>query len=583
MTFTEKHNSMSIRDTLLAANDAGTLLETLAATAYDDVDSVASTISNMHNCGEIDMLAAFEPPQLDAVINWSFFALQNVFRKALPQMNCSADVAVAACESMFAKAGHDGAAGLVYDSLTNWFRQDPVRVAEGLALLRQDLVADRQLVRPVLLACASHDTTISSEEAFDLSNRPQMHIRLDALWALGRVVPTEDERLLTRALDRFDEVIEAPGSDKDAAHALEAALHLLHRTDGKILQSVEPLLVKACTTPAPETVYTLAFGLQTRRNIYSPAMIDATFSALQHTGKQDLHTIAAIDSILYQWDLDGDRQRVLAFLVQLLNHSDDAIEFATLRDFRHRLGNEHGAVLGWYIVSLLLTGEYRLCRAASSLLPYNETRNGLDIDLSPFSLTSACVLYLSRKVLGYCIVNKEGAAALLLSCLRAVSDADRAELEHLVRDVFLMNYLTAIDWFEAALFSDDPAQQSVQRLSQAMNSYVTELEQTGSCSAFRPNERERQLEAYRLGDFVRGIQKKAEEGSLFSSIAHKSTMLYGTASIAYIYRNADGDPDRQEISLGSFEHATEIPRMEVMDPVGLHYAIYRFRSEPPPS
>ena len=410
-----------------------------------------------------------------------------------------------------------------------------------------------------------------------------MHIRLDAIWALGRVVPTEDERLLTRALNRFDEVIEAPGSDNDAAHALEAALHLLHRTDGKILQSVEPLLVKACTTPTPETVYTLAFGLQTRRNIYSPAMIDATFSALQHTGKQDLHTIAAIDSILYQWDLDGDRQRVLAFLIQLLSHSDDAIEFATLRDFRHRLGNEHGAVLGWYIVSLLLTGDFRLCRAASQLLPYNETRDGLDIDLSPFSLKSPWVLYLSRKILGYCIVNKESAAALLLSCLRAVSDTDRSELEDLVRDRFLMNYLTATEWFEAAVSSNDPAQQSVRRLSQSMSSYVTELDQAGSCSAFRPNERERQLEAYRLGDFVRGVQKKAEEGSIFSSIVHKSTMLHGTASIAYIYRNADGDPDRQEISLGSLEHAAEIPRMEVMDPVGLHYAIYLFRSEPPPS
>ena len=81
MTFTEKHNSMSIRDTLLAANDTGTLLETLAATAYDDVDSVASTISYMHNCGEIDMLAAFEPPQLDAVINRSFFASRTSFAK----------------------------------------------------------------------------------------------------------------------------------------------------------------------------------------------------------------------------------------------------------------------------------------------------------------------------------------------------------------------------------------------------------------------------------------------------------------------------------------------------------------------
>ena len=579
----KEHDQLSIRDTLLAANDAGTLLETLAATAYEEVDPVASTISDMHNRDEIDIFAAFEPQRLEAANNQSFFALRHVFCKALPQTNCSADVAVAACESMYDKAGHDGAAGLVYDSLTNWFRKDPRRVEKGLVLVRQDLDAERRLVKPVLLAGASHDATMSSEEAFDLSNQTQMHIRLDAFWALGRVVPTEDGRLLTRALDRLDQVMETPGSDNDAAHALEAALHLLHRTDGNILQRVEALLLKACTAPMPETVYTLAFGLQTRRNIYSQAMIDATFSVLQRTGKQDLRTILAIDSILYQWDLDGDRQRVLAFLIQLLGHSDDAIEITRLSDFRHRLGNEHGAVLGWYIVSLLLTGDFRLCQAASQLLPYNETRDGLDIDLSPFSLTSPWILYLSRKILGYCIVNKESAAALLLSCLRAVPDTERSELEDLVRDRFLMNYLTAMEWFQAAVSSNDPAQKSVQRLSQSMRSYVTELDKAGICSAFRPNERERQLEAYRLGDFVRKVRRKAEEASIFSSILHKSTMLYGTASIAYIYRDDSGHPERQEISLGSFEHAAEIPRLEVMDPVGLHYAISRFRSEPPPS
>ena len=484
---------------------------------------------------------------------------------------------------MFEKAGLDGAAALVYESLTNWFRQNPIRVEQGLALIRREMDVNRRLVRPVLLAGASHDTMMSAEEAFDLSNQPQMHIRLDAIWALGRVVPTEDERLLTRALHRLEGVIETPESDNDAAHAVEAALDLLHRTGGTILPSVEPLLLKACRAPTPAIRYALARGLQAHGSIYSQAMIDATLLALQHTGKQDVHTISAIDSILYQWDLDGDRQRVLQFLVNLLNRSDDAIEFDALCDFRHRLGNEQGAVLGWYIVSLLLTGEYRLCTAASHLLPYNETRDGLDIDLTPFSLTSPWVLYLSRKILGYCIVNKESTAALLLSCLRAVSDDDRAELENLVRDRFLMNYLTAVDWFSTALSPNDPAQQSVDRLSLALKSYVDELEQAGNCAAFRPTERERQLEGYRLGDFVRDIQKKAEEGSIFSFVAHKATLLYGTASIAYIYRDGHSEPERQEISLATFEHAAEIPRMEAIDPVGLQYAICRFQSEPPPS
>ena len=280
--------------------------------------------------------------------------------------------------------------------------------------------------------------------------------------------------------------------------------------------------------------------------------------------------------------MDGDRQRILQFLINLFGHPDGAIEFDALRNFRHQLGNGHGAVLGWYIVSLLLTGIPKLCLAAQQLLPYNKTHEGLDIDLSPFSLKSPWVLYLSRKILGYCIVYKESASALLLSCLRAVSDADRVELENLVRDYFLMNYLTAIDWFEAALTSNDPAQQSIQRLSQSINSYINELEQIGTCSAFRPSERDRQLESYRLGDFARGIQKKAEEGSTLLSLVHKATLLYGTASIAYIYRSDHNGPDRQEMPLKTFQHAAEIPRMEVIDPVGLNFAIYKFRLEPPP-
>ena len=574
---------MNIRDTLLAVNSAGTLLDGLAALAYEDVESVTTTVSELHNGGDIDILSACASPQVDAMSDQSFFSFYHIFCKILPLIDSSVEAAEAACRNIFERAGHDLSAGIVYDSLTDWFRKTPGRVEEGLTIIHQEIDTDRRLVRPVLLAGASHDAAMYSEAAFDLSNQPQMHIRRDAIWALGRVVPIESGHLVTRAISRLEEVIDATDSDNDTAHAVEAALHLLVRAAGKIIQAVEPLILKASKAPTSATCYAFALGLLNHDKIYSPTIIDATFSALQHLGKQDVQTIRIIDSILYQWDLDGDRQRVLQFLINLLGHSDEAIDLDALGNFQHKLGNEQGAVLGWYVVSLLLTGNYRLCNVANQLLPYNRTLDGLDIDLNHFSLTSSWVLYLSRKILGYCIVKKESTAALLLSCLRAVSDADRAELEALIRDYFLMNYLTAIDWFEDALSPNDSAQHSVKRLSRAINSYVNELEQTGTCSAFRPSERERRLEYYRVADYVRGIRKKAEKDSLLSSIAHKSTLLYGTASIAYIYRNDYNGPDRQEIPLTAVEHEIEFPRMEVIDPVGAHYAVRRFRLEPPPS
>ena len=200
-------------------------------------------------------------------------------------------------------------------------------------------------------------------------------------------------------------------------------------------------------------------------------MIDATLAALQRTDKQDIHTIKAIDSMLYHWDLDADRTRVLSFLVDFLTSSDDAPKVDALSDFKHKLSNEKGCLLGWYAVSLLLTGDQRLCMAASHLLPYNQTRDGLDIDLAAFSLSSLRIMFLARKILGYCLVKKEATAALLLSCLRAIPEPERAQLEHLVFGYFLINYLSAIDWLKASL----PRRRtgtSVERLSQHVASYV---------------------------------------------------------------------------------------------------------------
>ena len=142
-------------------------------------------------------------------------------------------------------------------------------------------------------------------------------------------------------------------------------------------------------------------------------------------------------------------------------------------------------MLGWYAVSLLLTGDHRLCMAADRLLPYNQIRDGLDINLAPFSLTSPWILFLARKILGYCLMKKEATAALLPSCLRAIPEEKRPELDELVLHYFLINYISAIDWLEVAVSPTDRALQSVERLSRSLASYVHELERAGALPRIR--------------------------------------------------------------------------------------------------
>ena len=575
--------AMHTRDDLLEANDAGILLQTVAATPRKHLESTGRLLADLHNGGEIDFLATCEPESLAAVPDLSFFALQRLFCKTLPHIDCSAEAAAGACENIFARAGNHGAAGSVWASLSDWFRHSLARAEEGLALIHRDPDMYRRLVRPVLLAGTTHDAGKYVEEAFSFSNDPDSPVRQDALWALGHIVSTEDEPLLTRTFDNLDKSVQAPASDHDAAVVVEAAVTLLHRSDGRSAQMVEPLLQKASTHRTPETRYALANGLLIHRRHFTDTMVDAAFSALRYTDRHDIQTAEAIDSALYQWDLDSDRTRVFEFLANLLTREDDPLDLEILSDFRHQLRDQPGDVLGWYVVSLLLTGEPALCAAAEHLLPYKETRRGLDIDLDTFSLTPPSLLYLARKILGYCILNKESAAALLLSCLRNVTEQNRAELEELVLYHLCLNYPTAIDWLETAISDDDRAKRSVERIASRVRAYVADLERHGTCAAFAPSDRERRLQGYRRADFQRDVHKKAEQGSLLSSLAHKATILYGTSSIAYVYTDAASEPHRQEVAMRAYEHFFEFPRLDVIDSVGFQYNIRMFRSERPPS
>ncbi len=572
-------NLMSTNEGILSANAEGTLLSAIASTPYDEDDSLAGALAELHNAGTLDVLKAFRSDQLDAVSGRSFFRLQQVFRRTLPQIECPAADAAAACKILFEKAGNNG---LVDDALREWFQHSRKRAEEGLDLIRHDLDIQTGITRHVLMAGAVHDPRRFAEEALNLSHQPQSHIRLDALFALGRMTLEEDDHILTRVTGRLDQAIESPISDHDAAIAIEAALHLLDRFGEKLVDVVEVLLAKACENPTPSMRYAIALGLRSRRKHYTETIIDASFSAIQHADKHAPDTINEIDLMLYQWNLDGDRQRVLRLLRNLLSHSDDAIGLEALDNFRHKLTNEPDGLLGWYVVSLLLTGDLRLSVAANGLLPYNEVPTGLDIDLTPFTLNPAWILFLARKILGYCLVNRASASALLLSCLRAASDEDRAALEELVLNYFLINYPGAIEWFEAAVSPNDPAEVSVKRLSSALKTYLEELHRSGLCAAFRPSDRERQLQGYRQADSWRTAQKEAEKRSVLSQLVHRSVLLYGTGTISYVYTNEGCDPHRQEMPLASFHQTIEIPRLEVIDPVGLHYAMYRFRSEAPP-
>ena len=574
---------MGIDRILLSANANGTLLSAISTTSYDEREAVAETLSALHNSGTIDFLKACRSNQLSALSDQSLYGFLSVFRGTLPRINCSHNDAISIAGIVSTRAGNHIISGDVIDALRDWFQHTPQRADRGLELIQSDINEHYHAVKPVLLAGARHDVRKYAAVALCLARQPALKCRLDAVTSLGAMELAQHEELHVDAVTCFAEILETPASEFDEPTVIRAALNLLECLGKRGARLVEPLLLKVCNSPSPNALHQILSGFNSRKCLYTEKMVDATFSAIGSAAQYNADTIDLIDTILYQWDVECDQDRTFSLIVNMLDREDEAIPIGRLDAFSHRIRKAKNGFFGWYIVSMLLTGKPRVCRAANELLLLSEDAADLHIDLSALSIDGRKILFLCRKIIGYCLSNRSSSAALLLSCMRAVRNDVDMELERTVFDYFLINYPVAIDWFEEHVSTGDPALPMVTRMSSDLRRYLGDIGECGICKAFWPSERQRRLQDYRQMDMWRTIQRDAYERSIASHIAQKSTVLYGTGSINYLYIGDESAPRRQVSSFTSHRHEMEIPRLEVFDPLGLDYAIRRFQSEAPSS
>lgn len=568
------------RQSMLTAYAEQTLLAAISCSSRADEDTLVDLIIDLHNSDEIDFLEACRSDQLEALSDVPFFRFQHVFCRTLPNLNSTVSDAVDTSIIVYEKGGTDFAAARPpRDSCIKWLQHSTQRVEQGLSLIKTDSNKKIETVRLVLLAGAQHDINRFAKEAIDLSYHTQLNVRVGAISALG-IMPFTIRDRLDDTLTRLDDIINTSTSADERAIATGSRVSLIKYRNSESVAAVERIVLKSRNDPTPVMRYEIAKCLRGYRRHFTERMIDASFAVLHQTDARESQTIAIVDSILYECDLDHDRHRVLDLLQALISHGEHAVDLEQLRYFRDKL-REVNALRAWYVVSLLLTGKSQLCLVAERL-SLDSGPLDLGIDLTPFTLGASVVLYLARKIIGYCSPNVRGSASLLLSCLRtSLSAEDRATLESLIFNWVLINHPNAIQHFKGDLPCGDVAQTSVATLARRIADYSDGLRKYGPCPAFSPSEASRSIQGERYQAEVAGAMSEALRGSILSVIPQVG-VLYGTGAISYVYAGADDDPQRREVPFRTFRHEIEIPGLSVLDPIGLKFALYCFRSERPP-
>jgi hypothetical protein len=577
------------RAELLEKVAAGTLFDALfneyGRMWFDESDPTIEALTSLHNDGEVDLLALVTPKALEPYKGPVFFQGQHLYMALIGKLYAPAEALIAAVDTLIVAAGHDFAAGRPMESLAKWCKADSSRPFELLDLVDRKVPrADRFLT--LALACGvAVDSVYFADRAYGFLNAGTQAERVAAIKALGQI-PLPLSADWDRLVAAFEAALTPDPGDVERSAILAATARRLNNAPATHVTALTDIAVTAIAPRGDQTLHECARVLAFDSEALPTPLVETLLNALVSLNPEHARTIESLDFGLMKLVEKGDPTRPREFLARLLARGEEGLTLEPFGSLRDKLFEADRRVLEDWAVAWLRSGNLTLCNEMSQKLFGAGPRADefvFVIDFARFALAEAELAYLARKAIGFFFLKPVIMASFLTSLLRYSPTGPAAEIEELLFDPILVNYTGVARKHVEVVAADasDPAAPAAQRVLDRLNTYLDGLRSAGRVAELRPSERERQLEWQRQSDEMARVYDAARKKSIFVQLMRQSVMLYGTRFVRYV-RDAAGVPRRVAADLGSFGASFEMPRMEIIDPVGLQFMLLTFRGESPP-
>jgi hypothetical protein len=403
--------------------------------------------------------------------------------------------------------------------------------------------------------------------------------RQAAIAALGGIKPQN----LQAGNEAFTELVAIASTDPSEEMrftAIFAAFGLLQYCKVYASPWVPRLITAVTAAPSEATRTALLQGLRRHSGLFQEADIKAT--------------LALISDVDLPPALRGMLEGTLSHLVAG-PHNDLAIDCLTnllasdrtgsLEDFpglEHRLMNLDPTQLFALAVRWFATGDRKLCESMTKLIGAVHQPQPFDATLAGRGLSGSQMIVICHKAIGYLILAPAVAASFVVAALRAGDKTVQRELVQLLLQSVLINYGETPAAYLKSIPKGDAAYQPVRQALKLYRTYEEGLNIKTTIKELLPSSYQRG--AVRQKHYVTGreIRKQAEQQSVFFGLVQHSTLhstlLYGRKAINYV-RGPDEPPVSMEMKTMSAGFA--MPRLQIIDPVGLDWLIRIFRvSEP---
>lgn len=576
--------SDTVRAEILAHAANGSLLHAIfhdyGRRWLDDSDPTIAMLGDLHNGGEIDLLGVVTRESVQAFQGQVFWGGQQVYRALISRLQAPAEALLNVVQVLIEAAGQDMAAGMPVEEFSKWCGSEASRPRELLDLVDRKVAHADRFLTIAIKQGAAVDRPYFLDRAYGFLTSGSETEKQAAINALGQIACQNDEEW-----DRFFGAFSALLTADDAIRAplITAVARRLKDAPPSRQDELTGLAVAGLEQHGDYTLDIAARTLAFESEHLPEELIDALLEALLAIKGENKGTVEMLDLALMKLVQNGHADRARRYLEQILRREEDRIELEELDSLSYTLRDTGGQVLEAWVVAWLLDGEYELCSAMNDAFGAGSDEFLFRIDFARFSLDDADYPYLARKAIATFFLKQSIMASLLVSLLRTAPAEATDTIVDLLVDPILINYAGITDDYLKPISKDggDPAQAAVQRALAGQEAYLEGLSSIGKVPELHPSERERQLEWQRHADNMAEAWQAARKKSIFASIATESLILYGTRAVSWFKDHAD-EQRRIETPMGSISHSFEMPRIEIVDPMGLQMMLLHFRGEDRP-
>ena len=574
----------NLQDELIQAHRDGRFLDTVCELSLrlpeQEKKDLTDALVDLHNTSTIDVVTAFSALR-HASEHPDFFLTRHILEGVLPELNADVLSVMKCVIRLTNEAGQDLASHTLIGPYSEFCTKIPSRSHEALRAIQEDPDGLMDLLSPTLVAGARHNVVLHVQKAIEFSKHSDLEVRKRAIFSLGRMQYQTKKVLTNMAMKFIAETVALEDDDHLLGNAVKSAFDVYSQNPSDV-DRVASVFSDALEKGSEITLNAASdiFGFYT--DDISPALLNILLKHLVDVQPEHKGTLDNIDFGLEKLlTTESTQDAAVAFLEQLLTNGGIEIEVFDSAT-RLLLKNANG-LLNRLMTRWFLGGEPALCRAIEQIIRLGHDEKPI-LAVAPKELANADsirLIFLARKAIGYLFFHPVTATSILLSLLTFAEDEQiRSAITQLIFDPLLLNYPGQLmNYLKEQCDTDNASVKAAsQQAIQEYEKYLEDMRGVGRIQEHRPPVTHHEVFIRHYSRQMQQSMREAEKHAVFTQIAKKSVLLYGTKSINYI-----GEPyarnRRMERPLQKHSFSTEIPRLHNIDPFSLDYMLRTFRHE----